>query len=321
MPTKTLPETRSSERVTPARRLETTMAAARLSFTWFGVRKTLSTEQKAQAAEPFGAEGQYLSAAKKLLDTRCPAFKALTSIRGRIVAFWRGMSLPYPEAGLRLIRQDRVEFFDDRMKEMRQELEEAVIEVDRQLPQLRQDAAERLGSLYNAADYPSSLRQEFAVEWDFPSVAPPDYLLQLNPQLYEQERQRMVARFEEAVKLAEEVFTGEFGKLVSHLVERLTPGPDGKAKTFRDSIVSNLDDFFKQFRSLNVGSNQQLDDLVDHAQKLLRGVRPDQLRADGNLRQQITSQLAQVQGTLETLLVDQPRRRILRTAPIQKAAG
>jgi len=131
----------------------------------------------------------------------------------------------------------------------------------------------------------------------------------------------MVARFEEAVKLAEEAFTGEFGKLVSHLVERLTPGPDGHAKTFRDSIVSNLDDFFKQFRGLNVGSNQQLDDLVDHAQKLLRGVRPDQLRADGNLRQQITSQLAHVQGTLETLLVDQPRRRILRTAPIQKAAG
>ena len=43
------------------------MAAVRLSFIWFGVRKTLSPEQKAQAADAFGAEGNYLSAGKKLL--------------------------------------------------------------------------------------------------------------------------------------------------------------------------------------------------------------------------------------------------------------
>ena len=55
---------------TPAQRLQKTMAAARVSFTWLGVRKTLSREQKEQAAESFGAEGQYLSAAKKLLDVR-----------------------------------------------------------------------------------------------------------------------------------------------------------------------------------------------------------------------------------------------------------
>ncbi len=46
------------------------MAAVRVAFCWFGVRKTLTPEQKAQAADTFGAEGQYLSAGKKLLDTR-----------------------------------------------------------------------------------------------------------------------------------------------------------------------------------------------------------------------------------------------------------
>jgi len=42
----------------------------RVAFCWFGVRKTLTPEQKAQAAGTFGAEGQYLSAGKRLLDTR-----------------------------------------------------------------------------------------------------------------------------------------------------------------------------------------------------------------------------------------------------------
>ncbi len=60
----------------PAQRLRNTFAAVRVNFTWFGVRKTINSEQKAQAAEQFGAEGQYLTAAKKLLDTKHQAFPA-----------------------------------------------------------------------------------------------------------------------------------------------------------------------------------------------------------------------------------------------------
>jgi hypothetical protein len=73
-----------------------------LSFTWLGLRKTLTPDQKAQAAEPFGAQERYLSAAKKLLDTADPLFREVTGIRNRIVSYWKGMSLPYPEPGLRL---------------------------------------------------------------------------------------------------------------------------------------------------------------------------------------------------------------------------
>ncbi len=71
---------------TPARRLRATMAAARVSFTWMGTRKTLNAEQKARAAETFGAEGRSLSAGKKLFDTGHAAFRAVTAIRGRVDA-------------------------------------------------------------------------------------------------------------------------------------------------------------------------------------------------------------------------------------------
>ena len=40
------------------------MAAMRLSFTWFGVRKSLTAAQRAEAAEAFGADGDVLSAGK-----------------------------------------------------------------------------------------------------------------------------------------------------------------------------------------------------------------------------------------------------------------
>jgi hypothetical protein len=79
------PETQPHANVAPAERLRTTMAAMRLSFTWFGTRKTLTTEQKAQAAGSFGAEADCLSAGKKLLDTRHENYKAVTAVRGRAV--------------------------------------------------------------------------------------------------------------------------------------------------------------------------------------------------------------------------------------------
>ena len=40
---------------------------------------------------------------KKLLDTKHPAFKTVTAIKGRIVSYWKAMSLPYPEPGVRQI--------------------------------------------------------------------------------------------------------------------------------------------------------------------------------------------------------------------------
>ena len=109
-----------------AERLRSLMAAVRLSFVWFGVRKTLTQEQKSQAADTFGAEGEYLSAAKKLLDTSHPAYKAVTGVKSRIVAYWRGVSLPYPEPGIRLIRQDDIPTFSVQLTTLQAELADAV---------------------------------------------------------------------------------------------------------------------------------------------------------------------------------------------------
>jgi len=293
-------------------RLRTVMAAVRVSLAWLGVRKTLTPQQKAQAADTFGAEGTFLSAGKKLLDTNHPAYKAVTAVRGRIVALFRGMSLPYPEPGIRLIRQDDIQTFDVQITTLKAELAEAVEDLDRHFAELKRSARQRLGSLYNEADYPGSLRNMFDVTWDFPSVEPPDYLQQLNPQLYRQECERVAARFNEAVKLAEESFIAELAKLVSHLTERLSGTEDGKPKVFRDSAVANLSEFFDRFRHLNIGSSEQLDQLIQQVQGVVRGVKPQDLRDQAGLRQHVATELSAVQATLDGLLVDRPRRNILR---------
>jgi len=295
-----------------AQQLRTTMAAVRLSISWLGTRKTLGQQQRTQAAESFGAEGDYVSAAKKLLDTKHPALKAVTTVKNKAVQLWKGLSLPYPEAGIRLIRQNDVELFGARMTDVQAELEEAVWRLDEHYTELKSAARERLGSLYDESDYPASLRGLFRIDFDFPSVEPPDYLRQLSPELYQQECQRVAARFDEAVELAERAFAEQLTGLVSHLAERLSGQQDGKPKVFRDSAVENLTEFFQRFRRLNVRSDDQLDHLVDQCQQIVGGVEPQTLRDNQVLRQSVATELGEVRQVLDELLVDRPRRNILR---------
>ncbi len=150
------------------------------------------------------------------------------------------------------------------------------------------------------------------MDWEFPAVEPPSYLMQLNPELYQQECERVAARFDESVRMAEEAFMAELGRLVEHLTERLTGQVDGKPKVFRDSAIENLTVFFERFRQLNVHSDDQLDELVDHAQQIVQGIEPQSLRDNQTLRQTVATELVEVQSVLDGLLVDRPRRNILR---------
>ncbi|MCY2986879.1 MAG: hypothetical protein NTY19_03315 [Planctomycetota bacterium] len=312
MPTTLLEQAVVRPSTSPSQRLRTTMAAVRVSLSWLGVRKTLTAEQRSQAADTFGAEGAFLSAGKKLLDTTHPAFKAVTAIKGRIIALWKSMSLPYPEPGIRLIRQDQIETFNAQIESLKDELDVAVRQLDEHFAELKAAARDRLGSLYNPADYPASLLGLFQVAWDYPALEPPDYLAQLNPEIYRQECERVSARFDEAVQLAEQAFIEELQDLVSHLTERLTGQADSRPKVFRDSAITNLTEFFQRFRSLNVRSNDQLDALVAQCQQIVRGVEPQALRDSQNVRQRVATQLSQVENVLDTLLLDRPRRNILR---------
>ena len=306
------PHASASVQKTPAERLHDTTAALRVSFTWFGTRKTLTPEQKSQAAESFGAEGQFLTAGKKLLDTKHPAFRTLGGVKHAIVSYWRGVSLPFPEPGVRLIRQPDIGSVQMQLTTLRQELIEAVLQLDQHFESLKASARERLGTLFNPADYPDSLRSLFDVTWDFPNVEPPSYLQQLSPDLYRQESQRVAARFDEAVQLAETAFLEELARLVSHLTERISGSDDGQPKVFRDSAITNLTEFFQRFRELNVRSNVQLDDLVEQSQRIVRGVEPQTLRDNETVRQHVATQLSAVQSVLDGLMVDRPRRNILR---------
>ena len=57
---------------TASTRLRENFSACRLKFKWLGTSKTLSADQKSQAAEAFDADSASISAGKRLIDVVPP---------------------------------------------------------------------------------------------------------------------------------------------------------------------------------------------------------------------------------------------------------
>jgi hypothetical protein len=224
------------------------------------------------------------------------------------------VTLPFPEAGIRLLPQNSLGLFANTMAGYRERLQDAVRDLASQYDAMKSEAQRRLGTLFNPGDYPSMLDGLFDMEWSVVPIEPPSYLVTLNPGVYEAEQARVRERFESAVELAEQAFAGELQKLVAHLGERLTGLQDGQPKVFRDSCIANFTEFFDRFRRLNVRSNPELDALVDQARQVITGIEPQQLRDSVRLRAMVVNDFTRIEQAVGDLLIDRPRRNILRRA-------
>jgi hypothetical protein len=297
----------------PEQRLRITTAGCRVRFTWFGSEKTLTPEQRAHAAEPFDAAPQALAAVKKLLDTRHPALRTVAAVRNQIDAYWRSMTLPFPEPCIRLIPVDRVEEFNRGMADYSAELGEAAAGLERDFDDLKADAARRLGSLFEASDYPANLRGCFAVRWDFPNLEPPSHLIWFSPTIHMTEEFRVQNRFEEAVRLAGRTFLEEFVRLVTHLCERISgTNPDGTSKVFRAAAVNDIGVFIARYCRFDLRSDAHLDELVALVRRTLEGVTPERLREHAGLRLTVAAQLSWVLASLDAMQDDPAKRPIPR---------
>ena len=228
-------------------------------FTWLGVQKSLTPEQKAAGRRGASTPRARSSPPARSCSTPAtPPSAPSPPCAARSTRPGSRRRLPFPEPGVRLIRQDQVEAFAAQMTDFRVELDDAVAELDRHYGELKR-AARRAARL---ALQPGRLPRRrcvglFGVALGLPQRRAARLPRGAQPRLYEQERARVAARFEEAVQLAEQAFLEEFARLVAHLGERLTAtSEDGSPRSSATRAVGNLREFFERFRELNVRSQR-----------------------------------------------------------------
>jgi hypothetical protein len=293
-------------------KLKESTLATRVKFHWLGVNRKMEQGWKSEMAKMIEADEDSLSIQKRIFNMKIPVLKEMTKIRNSIKEYWDKATLPYIEEGVRLLKKDDLEEFNNTMKDWQEELNKAAHSVQNGREDIIDEAKSRLGKAFNPDNYPDNLATLFGIEWSFPSLEPPEFIAKLNPKLYEEERQKAEARLKEAVELAEQAFLQEMKGLIEHLHEKLSPGPDGSKKQFKESSVKNLHEFFERFQHLNFGSNEEIENLVQEAKAMVAGVSADDLRKSDLLRSDIAQELAGLKEKITPLVVQKPRRAIIK---------
>jgi hypothetical protein len=285
-------------------------AAVKLRTKWWGVTKAVDDYSRRQMANAVGADEKEVHAKKYLVDTKCPQYKGCTTVRSQAKSWLKEITLPYPDDGIRLLRRDNLQTFANKMAGFTAALDQAVAALQDAYWDIRQERKTALAGMFREGDYPLTLVDQFSIWVEYPSIDPPEYLKGNNERIWQQERQRAAAKLNEAVIMAEQALTDEFQKVLNHLVDRLGYDEMGEAKKFRDGTVDNLREFFGKFRNLSIGSNEQLDELVNAAQAILGNTKPDMLREAPNVRDVVRQGMAAISGRLDEMMISRPSRAI-----------
>lgn len=170
----------------------------------------------------------------------------------------------------------------------------------------------RLGSLWNQADFPppAEVRRKFVFTMQVLELQTPGKLKAISKELYQRELAKMTNVWEGASEKIVAVLMEEFQQLTKHMVERLTPDKDGKAKVFRDSLTKNMTDWFSLFDARNLANDEQLKAMVTKARNVVEGIDLESLRDSEDMRAGLAKEFGGIQAEIDVAIIERPARKM-----------
>jgi hypothetical protein len=255
------------------------------------------------------ADPAMISATKKLVESE--ALSHIARLDAEIGQWMRAMSLsPLLKGGVYLVATTTVMIIEERLDAFRTEREQLIAAFADEYPACIESARAKLGSLFNQKDYLTAdeARQKFGFDLIYLSFDTPEALRDVRATLFERERKRFEAKWATAAEEATLMLRQQMLELVDHMVDRMSPDADGKAKIFKGSLVTNMAEFLETLPFRNVLDDRQLDQLCARAKTLLAGVDVKALRKDDNLRANLATDFAAIKQQLDALVATRPTR-------------
>jgi hypothetical protein len=167
-----------------------------------------------------------------------------------------------------------------------------------------------LGALADPAAYPPAeiVRRAFSLSWGWFTLGAPGQLEGIRADIFKRERERMAAEFSAALDEARQALRVMCAGMVDHLLDRLSPGADGRRKRFESSTVEKLVEWCDTFNARNLADDDALAGEVDKIRRALAGVSAEDLRGSAFTRREVTGALVGVRAALDGLLSDAPVR-------------
>lgn len=244
---------------------------------------------------------------------RCAEFDAIRSLDNEVKGFLESKCLPSTvKGGIYFLPILSIEEVDRRLTQYAAQRDQLVAGFVDIYPNLLLQAEWRLRALFDAGDYPHQERvaEHFSMNWQTLTLGVPDVLQTISSEMFEREREKAARQWEDAQAQIQTLLRVRMKGLVEHLTERLTPDKEGNLKVFRNSLVGNIESFLSEFDALNITDDAQLAQVVQEARGLLSGVDAETLRRSTDTRAALREGFETMAQSLETMIVDKPRRAI-----------
>lgn len=255
------------------------------------------------------ADRALLSASKRLLCQPKGLHKIL-ALNRKASAVVAQYCVPSPfRGGMSLVPYGVVDRVHKELTAISAEREAAVDAFVASLEDEKATAKERLKELYRETDYPDAvaLRQAFSFGWRLVNFGVPDALQNINAEIFAQEREKQAQKLSQATDDIRQAMRQSLAELIDKMVERLTPGEDGKPKMLLKSYGDNLRQFLDLFSLRDVTNDADLAAMVARAKELVAGVDVERLRKDVDLRAPLAQAFEQVAQQLDGMIVERPK--------------
>lgn len=298
-----------------AAELRSETIAIELNLPTIGRHRRMDERHQCEVADHFGAKRKAVGGNKGLYAPNQPEIKKISSALGAARAAWLSLTIAY-RPGIRLLRKERLQDWIAAFEKCQKELSEALAEADANYNEILAASREFLGEkLFNFNDYPTKFSGWLHIRWSVHNFEPSDQLLQLAPETYKREQERVRKQFEGAIAAYEQESREQLQKLVGALVDKLGDAKtgvtkDGKKVKFTEAATSNLREFFERFKSLNIRSDQALADLVDTAEQALGSTTMLDVKKSADKRDALAASFDAVAKKLDQLVIDAPSRSI-----------
>jgi len=266
-------------------------------------------------------EEDSVSVEMKILKS--PEYDSIKSLDRGIKSSLEKLALPSPfKDGIYLIPIPLIERVNKLVENYKAQREAAIEKFIVKYQEAIDDAKARLNGFFDSKYYPEAfvIRSRFSVDSMFVDFGTPTALDEVSPELFAKEQQAMRQRMQNAAEEIQLALRSSFQELVNHMVEILTPGPDGKYKKFYESSLTNLKEFLGDFSARNITDDTELDALVTKAKDILNGADVSLLRDAPAFKQAVATSLDEVKTTLATLVTTKGRKFAFEDEPAADAA-
>ena len=216
---------------------------------------------------------------KRLL--RKEAFAAMTRTMSKARALHYENTLPWDDAGSRLLTTANYDHYTAAVEELAEQLvterNAFIHDYDSNIDQARIG----LGGLFRTEDYPAkdSLRHRFAIKYRIVPVPNPEHFLaDLAAGDADRVKRDIEALVQERLQDAITDLYKRLGEAVDHVVKRLDVDAEGKPLVFRNSLIGNIRDLVDIVPRLNIFGDERLAQLCQQVKDRIASVDPDELR-------------------------------------------